>query len=108
MSVRSFLITGPDENLTRFHLPVCMTLNAIDRRKQTVRYMCMGEDADFAIAAAKDSDVTMQEIVAVGRENTRTHDLGNGASATVSDCIEEYPLLHEGTHGMKWTPKRKR
>ena len=37
-SVRRFLVTGPDEQLARFHLTVAFTLNGIERRDQTVFY----------------------------------------------------------------------
>ncbi len=107
MSVRGFLVTGPDGELDAFHLRVFLTLNPIDRRGQTVRYSCMPEDAERALQAAKDTDVTLQEIVVVGHKNAQGLDLGGGATATVSDCIEEYPVLHLGAHGMKWEKQEK-
>ena len=86
MSVRGFLVTGPDQNLMDFHLSVCLLLNSIDRRRQTVRYTCLAEDADLALAAAQQADVSVQEI--------------HGAADT-----ETYQTLHTGTHGMVWERK---
>jgi hypothetical protein len=107
-NVRSFLASGPEENLQGFHLVAVLFLglNQIDRRKQTVRYACLSENADSALQAARQHDVTLQEIVVVGTENPETHDLGGGARVTISDSIEEYPVLHEGTHLMRWKPRR--
>lgn len=102
MSVKGLLVTGPEAALQEFHLRVCWLLNNIDRRGQTVHYSCMAEDLDTALAAAKNADVTVQEIVTVGRKNARTHDLGGGARVTVSDNVETYPVLCVGSHGMRW------
>jgi len=81
-----------------------MTLNAIDGRKETTRYSCLHEDLDAALSAARFADVTVQEIVTVGHKNERHLDLGSGATATVSECVEEYPVLHLASHGKKWEP----
>jgi hypothetical protein len=86
-SVRRFLVTGPDDNLVRFHLAVCMRLNTIERRAHTVAYTCFAEDADFALRAAARCDVTVQEI-------------------EFTDAGEEYPLRRTGSHGMRWTRAR--
>ena len=59
--VTRFLVSGTDDTLTGFHLSVCMLLNAIERRGQTILYTCMGEDRDAALAEAKRTGVTMQE-----------------------------------------------
>ena len=85
--VRRFLVTGPDDNLMRFHLAVCTRLNAIERRRQTVIYTCFAKDAAFALEAAERCDVTVQEI-----EFTDAGD-------------EEYPVRHTASHGMQWVPR---
>lgn len=82
-SVRRFLVTGPDEHLFRFHQFVCLHLNGIERREQTVIYTCFAEHADFALKAAKRADVTVQEI------------------EFINDG-ERYPVLCAGSHGMLW------
>lgn len=82
-SVRRFLVTGPDANLTRFHLAVAMTLNGLERREQTVAYTCMAEDADLALRAAEAADVTLQEL-------------------EIEDGEEIYPVRHPGSHGLMW------
>lgn len=87
--VHGLLVTGPEENLILFNLAVCMLLNGIDRRGQTVRYTCMGEDLPTAVEAAKQADLTLQEI--------RHEESG-----------EVYPVLHEGSHGMKWQRKERK
>ncbi len=107
MSVRIFLVTGPDEELRDFHFQVFLTLNRIDRREHTVRYTCMEKDAAMALLTAKGSDVTLQEIITVGRQNPQEYELPGGAQAIISDCIEEYPVLHMGAHGMKWEKQEK-
>lgn len=106
----SFLITGPEENLYNFIAPV----EFFDRRGQTCRCRAhdfMGDGGkrnyDLALDAAKKSDVTMQDLIVKGTKNPRTHLLGGGATVTVSDSIEEYPVRHLGTHGMKWPPDKK-
>lgn len=106
MSVHGLLATGPDDALRRFHLAVCFLLNAHTRRDNTVHYGCMGEHMEAAKEAARVADVTLQEIVTVGTKNHQAIDLPGGANAVVSDCIEEYPILHTGSHGLKWeSPK---
>jgi len=56
MSGHGFLVTGPDTNLMDFHFAVCLLLNGLDRRGQTVHYTCLGEDADLARAALQETD----------------------------------------------------
>lgn len=87
MSVRRFLISGPDANLQRFHLAVCFTLNAIERRGQTVAYTAMAEDAEAALRVARKADVSVQEI--------------DGAGDT-----EQYRELHLGNHGLLYERPR--
>lgn len=82
-SVRRFLVTAPDENLTSFHLSIAFVLNGIERRQQTVIYTCMREDSAFAMKAAEAADVTLQEIEIV-------------------DDVETYPVLRLGRHGLQW------
>ncbi len=85
-SVRRFLVTAPDDHLTRFHLAVALRLNGIERRAQTVFYTCMAEDADFALQMAKEADVTVQEI----------------AGQEIAGGEEAYPVRHLGSHGLTW------
>lgn len=63
MSVTRFLVTGTDEQLIGFHLGVAFLLNAIERRGQTILYACMAEDRDFALRMARESGVTLQELL---------------------------------------------
>jgi hypothetical protein len=108
MNVKGLLVTGPEASLQEFHLRVAMLLNGIDRRGQTGRYACMAEDLETALAAARNAGVTVQEIVVTGRGRPRTHDLGGGASVTVTDNVETYPVLYLAPHGMKWEAKEKK
>lgn len=85
-AVRRFLVTGPTENLHKFHLVACWRLNGIEQRNQTVIYTCLSEDAAFAQRAADAADVTLQEIEIVNNEET-------------------YPVLRLGTHGLQWERK---
>lgn len=62
MTVHSLLVSGTNEQLYRFHLPLCMTLNAIDRRKETVRYTCFAEHLQEAVKVARSANVTLQQI----------------------------------------------
>jgi hypothetical protein len=82
-SVRRFLVTAPDDHLQRFHLAVAMTLNGLERRQQTVIYTCFAEDADLAFQAAKQFDVTLQEL-------------------EIEHNDEVYPVRHLGSHGLTW------
>lgn len=59
--VHRFLITGTDDRLMAFHIPVCMLLNAIERREQTVLYTCFDEDRKHALEVAKKAGVTVEE-----------------------------------------------
>ncbi len=81
--VRRFLVTAPDEQLTRFHLAVAMTLNGIERREQTVIYTCFAEHAEFALHVAARADVTVQVL-------------------ETADGEEVYPVLRLGSHGLTW------
>lgn len=82
-SVRRFLVSAPDEHLVRFHQAVGQTLNGIERRQQTVIYTCFAEHADFALRAAEQADVTLQELEIVDDEET-------------------YPVRLLGSHGLTW------
>jgi hypothetical protein len=81
--VRRFLVTAPDDHLTRFHFVVAMNLNALERRQQTLFYTCMAEDAELAFLAAKQFDVTLQEV-------------------EIADGEEVYPVRHLGSHELTW------
>ncbi len=89
--VRRFLVTAPDDHLQRFHLAVCMTLNGIERREQTVIYTCFEEHAAIAFLAAEQADVTLQEL---GMDD---------------DGEEVYPVKRLGSHGLLWVrPSQRR
>lgn len=101
----SFLVTGPEDKLAEFDAPV----EFFDRRGQTIRCRAhdfCGDNGDrnykLAVEAAKKADVTLQDLVVSGKKNSRTHMLGGGATCTVSDCVEEYPVVHMGSDKMKW------
>ena len=61
MNVTRFLVSGTDKQLMDFHLSICMLLNAIERRGETVLYTCMGEDRETTLNVGRKSGVTMQE-----------------------------------------------
>jgi hypothetical protein len=82
-SVRRFLVTAPDDHLQAFHLGVSFTLNAIERRGQTVFYTCMAEDAALPFEVAVLADVTLQEL-------------------EIEADDEVYPVRHLGSHGLTW------
>lgn len=82
-SVRRWLVTGPDDNLQRFHVAVALVLNGIERREQTVIYTCFAEHAEFARRLAEQADVTLQEL-------------------EIADGEEVYPVRRLGSHGLTW------
>lgn len=102
MSVHHLLVTGTELPRLRFWELTSGHLNHIECRESTDRYTCRHGDLDRTIEKAKACDVTLQEIVSRGTENPRTLELPDGVAVTVSEHIEEYPVLHLGTHGMKW------
>jgi hypothetical protein len=87
-----------------------VTARPIYRRGRAVRCRAHGADRGLAVYAravelAKAHDVTVQDLVDTGRRgNARRAELGGGASVSVSDCVEEYPVVYLGTHGMRWPP----
>jgi hypothetical protein len=62
MTVHRLLATGTEEQLQDFHLHICLLLNSIERRRQTVFYTCLDQDYEFAKAAAAKTHVTVQEM----------------------------------------------
>ena len=76
-TVRALLVTGTDDQLHEFNLIVSGFLNAIDRRGQTIRYACMIEDRDAAIAAAQYAGTTLEEILFThhGNETTEVYEV---------------------------------
>ncbi len=103
-----FLISGPETSLEKFGHYAGVEI--FDRRGQTLRCRAHSNGTDRgqaaygrALKAAKSRDVTMQDLCETGKtENGKSHLLRNGATVTVSDCIEEYPIVNLGSHGMKW------
>lgn len=87
--VTRFLVSGTDKQLLEFHLNACWLLNSIERRGQTVLYMCMGEDRDVALEVGRKSGVTMQED---------TSETGPG----------KWAVVVQGEHPGWVPPKRKR
>lgn len=111
----TFLVTGPEKNLQGFMAVTPVEL--FDRRGNTLRCRAFAcpkhpddrgqHNYDEAVRQAKEYDVTLQDLVDTRRrKDARTHMLGKGATVTVADCVEEYPVVHLGTHGMKWERKR--
>ena len=68
MSVYRLLATATDENLLAFHMAVCLSMNGIDRRLQTVRYTSFEADMTTARAAARRFGITLQRIFGTGTE----------------------------------------
>lgn len=107
-----FLVTGPDDKLLAWQEDAMFTVEFFDRRGQTVRCRAHGADRGLkayeeACKLAKLNDVTVQDLVDTGkRVNLEKIDLGGGASVVASDCVEEYPVVHLGSHGMKWPPEK--
>lgn len=59
--VQRLLISGDDDQLTAFHLLVCMVANAIERREQTIFYTVMADDLAGVMEVAKATGVTVQQ-----------------------------------------------
>jgi hypothetical protein len=78
--VNGILVSGAEKQLQLFHLTVFMTLNAIDRRGQTVRYTVFDKHLEQALKSAQDNDLTVQRIDRDGHGN------------------ETYTLLVKGQH----------
>lgn len=105
----TILASGPDDKLQAWAF-ACRP-DFFDRRKQTCRcrlWVMPGEPEEAAViravGAAKIHDVTIQ-LLCCGKtieESAETHDLGGGASVTVRDVDETCPVIHCGSHGMKW------
>lgn len=105
----TILATGPDDNLQQWAFG-CWP-DFFDRRRQTCRcrlWVHPGEPDEAvvmrAVGAARIHDVTIQ-LLCCGKPNAKsaeTHSLGGGASVTVQDVNETYPVIWRGSHGMKW------
>jgi len=78
--VNGILVSGAEPALQLFHLAVYMTLNAIDRRGQTVRYTVFDKHLESALKCARDNNLTVQRIDR------------NGTGA------ETYTMLVQGEH----------
>jgi len=104
----SFLVTGPEPNLEAFFREA--PVEFFDRRGQTVR--CRAHESvegdrgqhnyELAVLSAQNSDVTLQDLVVIGKKNSQTYLSETGATVTISDCVENYPVVFCGSHGMKW------
>ena len=112
-------MTGPEDKLMAWQDEAMFVVELFDRRAQTVRCRAHGDDEDRgqrayerALILANHHDVTLQDLVHTAkRENEETLDLSGGASVAIADCVEEYPVVHLGTDGMKWPdylPKKSR
>lgn len=105
----TILATGADESLPAWGF-ACWP-DFFDRRRQTCRcrlWVSPGEPEEAAVmravGAARIHDVTIQ-LLCHGTpiaESAETHSLGGGASVTVRDVKETYPVIYCGSHGMKW------
>lgn len=106
-----FLVTGPEPSLERFATQAMFVIEVFDRRDQTLRCRAFGEDGGAgakarAVKIAMKHNCTVQDLVDTGRrENARTLALG-AAKVTVAKCVEEYPVVWLGSHGMKWPDYR--
>lgn len=113
----TFLVTGPEAQLMAWQYAAMFAVEFFDRRGQTVRCRAHGDGESPGLGAyrkavelARQHDVTVQDLTDTGRrENARAvGGLPAGVTATVSDCVEEYPVVHLGSHGMTWPPPKKR
>lgn len=103
----NLLLTGRDLN-------ACMFAGFgefFDRRRHTGRFRLWippGADADAelseCIEQAKLLDMTLQLLCVFEPidASAETHNIGGGASVTVRECHEEYPVLNLGSHGWKY------
>lgn len=89
----SFLATAPEEQLMKFQAEAMFVVELFDRRGQTVRCRAHGDDTDrgqraydAALEIAKRHDVTIQDLCEAGGD-------------------EHWPVVHLGTHGLKWPNK---
>lgn len=101
------LVTGPADNRNEWGDLVWP--DVIDGRKKTTRCRLWASGSLYetlyeAVEAAKTADVTLQLLCCWKPiEATREHiKLGGGASVTVREMQETYPVCHVGTHKMIW------
>jgi len=108
----SFLVTGPEAKLE--HFCSLAPVEVFDRRGQTLRCRAFGpnrgqDSYDQAVKAAKEADVTLQDLVTHETEGPREAHYrnlgGDVATVRVSDCSEEYPVVVLGGDGMQWGTK---
>ncbi len=70
MSVYRLLATATEENLQAFHMAVCLSMNGIDRRLQTIRYTSFDVDMTSVRAAARRFGITLQRMFGAGTDET--------------------------------------
>ena len=70
MTVHRYLVTGGEDQKWDAWLPTAAFANWIEGRengdRETWLVTCMGEQADFFLAAARDAGVTVEEIEGAG------------------------------------------
>lgn len=107
----TLLASAPDLELQMWAIRVFP--DVIDRRGNTIRCRVFFggsfglEDAlSDAVEAAREHDVTIQALCVFEplEETKQTHSLPGGATCTVRECREEYPVLVLGSHEMRWPP----
>ena len=105
----TLLVSGPEDALLSWSLDVFPEF--FDRRGQTGRFrLWFGHDEDplasltRAIDAARRFDVTVQLLCVYEpiEDSAQHYHLETGASVTVREMREEYPICHLGSHGMRW------
>ena len=102
MNVLSLLVTGPQAKMEFFYFATLHYLNAVAVREGTIHYKCAAEYFEAAKRTARDTDVTLQEIVSGAELQRQEIALGNGASCTVTYHAETYPVINLGSDGMGW------
>jgi hypothetical protein len=105
----TFLATGPEENLMAWQWRVMGWVELFDRRGQTVR--CRVHGIDFMDLAnpdwgAKPDPERVKKQLDDAVEYARTDDVTVQLLEEAADAAA-YPVLHLGTHGMKWPPEMK-
>ena len=108
----SYLVSGPDDNRNAWGFAVWPDVLDSGGKTTHVRiFLGMADDPKAAeerlIEAAKDADITLQRLEHVELENRKViqkFKVGD-AEVTEFESGEQYPVVHLGTHGMKWSDK---
>ena len=102
---KSLLITGPEPALMDWQYAAMGFAELFDRRGQTVRVRIHGIDytdlANPGWGEPKDPAAVAQQLERV-IELAKAHDVTVQELTREGVAAETYPVLHLGTHGMKW------